>query len=110
MAIETEWQSWVLSPFLVVLSHSKSHGFYSMPGSSSFEAAPPVNKQDLCVHVCACVSVCVCEGLDNMFHFLFVCLLEIVLFKQCILHHVYALASHKCTVWVCVPMRLSSLC
>lgn len=36
VAIETEWQSRVLSPFLVVLSHSKSHGFYSMPGSSSF--------------------------------------------------------------------------
>lgn len=36
VAIETGWQSWVLSPFLVVLSHSKSHCFYSMPGSSFF--------------------------------------------------------------------------
>lgn len=40
VAVETEWQSCVLSPFLVVLSHSKSHGFYSVPGSSFFYVTP----------------------------------------------------------------------
>lgn len=82
VSVETEWQSWVLSLFLVLLSHSKSHGFYSMPGSSSFWAAPPVNKQDLYVFLYAFVC------LNNTSHFLFLCFV----------HNVYTLALSKYTV------------
>lgn len=96
VAVETEWQSRVLSPFLVVLSHSKS--FYSMPCSSSFQAAPPANNQDLCFCVCVCAFLC--ARLNNMSHFLFVC----------IMHNVCALALCKCTVRAGVPLCFSPVC
>jgi len=58
----------------------------------------------VCVSVCVCVHVCARMSLNNMSHFLFVCVLVLLLFKSCIMHNVYALALCKCTVWACVPM------
>lgn len=75
--------------FLVELSHSENHSFYSMPGSSSFYATPPVNKHYLFVYVCACMCVNVAVLLCLPFQFDFVSVLflndvMIIMYSLCL--------------------------